>query len=303
MKTTYGVITATLNAGHQVGRAIDSVLAQSHLPAEYVVVDGGSTDNTLAEVESRAERARRLELPIRFRVIRQSGNDGIAGAWNEAIAALESEVVFLLNADDWYEPGAARAVLAEFDDAPTTDVIHAKARFYREDGSVLGICAPSWINRVGLQCRTVHCATFVRREVYVRVGGFDPAFRTTLDFDFLERCHAAGSRFRYLDEVVTNFRLGGVSNTLRDRADWETLRIGLRHSRTKVPPVLAYLVRRVCMRPFGLAGFNLRLKSEAGRRPLESERGRLLERAGERRAAALDDGAAVGRAVGRARRA
>lgn len=262
MGLTYGVITATLNAGEHVGCAIDSVLDQTRLPVQYLVIDGGSTDDTLAEAASREDRIRRLGLPIDFRILRQTNGEGIAGAWNQAIDELRADVVFLLNADDFYEPNTARMVMRAFDAAPELDILHAQARFLRPDGSVVGICRPTWINRTGLQCRTVHCATFIKREVYQRVGGFDPAFRTTLDLDLIERCWQAKATFRYLDELVTNFRLGGVSNSLKARADWETLCIGLRHSRTKVPPVAAFIVRRLLMRPFGLAGFNMRLHRE-----------------------------------------
>ena len=262
MPLSYAVITATLNAAEHLGRAMDSVLAQAIQPAEYVVIDGGSVDGTIDEAHDRAERARRQGVATEYRIVRQSSPDGIAGAWNEAIRSVRADVVFLLNADDWFEPHTARSVLRAFHDDPSAGIVHAKARFLRSDGSVLGICAPAWINRVGLQCRTVHCATFVRREVYERVGGFDANYRTTLDFDFLERCWHAGVGFRYLDELVTNFRLGGVSNPLRTRADWEALVIGLRHSKPKVPPVAAFVVRKLLMRPFGLAGFNLRLRRE-----------------------------------------
>ncbi|MDZ4753809.1 MAG: glycosyltransferase [Phycisphaerae bacterium] len=272
MRHSYAVITATLNAGEHVGRAIDSVLSQSVLPAEYIVIDGGSADETLREVEFRADRTRRLGLPVSFRVMQQSSRNGIAGAWNEAIAHVTSDVIFLLNADDWLEPQMSRSVIKAFDDHADAGVVHAKARFLREDGTSLGICAPTWINRVGLQCRSVHCATFVRRDVYRTVGGFDERYRTTLDFDFLERCWKAGVCFRYLEEVVTNFQLGGVSNSLRDRADLETLRIGLRHSRTKVPPIVAFLARRLFMRPLGLAGFDLRLRPEESRKESRQER-------------------------------
>jgi hypothetical protein len=102
----------------------------------------------------------------------------------------------------------------------------------------------------------------VRREVYERVGGFDPRFRTTLDYDFIERAWAAGIRFSFIDEVLANFRLGGISSTEVRRADWETLCIGLRHSRTKIPSVLAYALRRAVLRPLGFEGLRAWAKPE-----------------------------------------
>lgn len=262
MRPTYGVITATLNAATHVRRAIESVWSQSIPPAEFTVVDGGSKDETVGVVQECAEIARRRGMRTRFRLLAQESPGGIAGAWNEAIWSMSSDIVFILNADDWYEPDAALHVLRAFEEAPSAGIVHAKARFLRSDGSSLGICAPTWINRIGLQCRSVHCATFVRRSVYQDVGGFDCTYATTLDVDFIERCWRAGIRFHYVPEVVTNFRLGGVSNSHRAQADWETLCIGLRHSRSKVLPVAAFVVRRLLMRPFGVAGFNLRLRAE-----------------------------------------
>jgi hypothetical protein len=103
----------------------------------------------------------------------------------------------------------------------------------------------------------MHCSTAVRRTVYERRGGFNPAYRTALDFDFIERCWRAGERFVHIDEVVSNFTLGGVSNTQMARCDVESLRIGLVHSRTKILPLAAFLVRRAFMRPLRLAGFHL----------------------------------------------
>jgi glycosyltransferase len=261
MLPSYAVITATLNAADYVGRAMESVRGQTIGPAEYVVIDGGSTDGTMEVVERQFELFRGSRPRIACRSMRQSRGDGIAGAWNEAIASLSSDVVFILNADDWFEPRAAELVLPAFAQTADLGIVHANSRFLTRDGVSLGICRPSWINRTGLQCRTVHCATFVRRSVYARIGGFDVRYRTSLDYDFLERCAAGGVRFRHVDAVVGNFQLGGASNREIARADWESLLIGLRHSSTKVPPVAAYMVRR-CLRGVGLAGFHLRLVRE-----------------------------------------
>jgi len=262
MSLSFGIVTATLNVRSTVLQTIRSAVMQGQAPAEYIVVDGGSVDGTQDAVETEFAELRRCGCRTSMRLIRQSGARGLAHAWNEAIAALSCDIVYLANGDDWIEPGAIARVAREYESEPALEIVHGNARFHNQLGDQLGILAPCWVNHLGVQCRTLHCATFVRRQVYLEVGGFDPAFHTTLDYDFLERCWRAGRRFRHVDEVLSNFRLGGVSNTFRSRADLETLRVGLRHSRTKVLPVMAYLARRLLMRPLGVAGFDLWMRPE-----------------------------------------
>lgn len=259
---TYSIITATLNAAGFIDRSLASVLRQSVAPHELIVVDGGSTDETRSIVERAARIRRRLGLETRVRVLHRAGG-GLAGAWNRGIARSRGEVIFLLNADDWLEPDAARKALTRFASDPDVGIVHAKARIHDREGVSLGVFAPTLAHRIGLNCRTVHCSTFVHREVYERVGGFDQRFRTTLDYDFIERAWEAGIRFSFIDEVLANFRLGGISSVEVRRADWETLRIGLRHSRTKLPPLLAYALRRVVLRPFGFQGLRAWATPEA----------------------------------------
>ena len=59
------------------------------------------------------------------------------------------------------------------------------------------------------------------------------------------------------EQTIATFTLGGVSNTQIARTDREMLTIGLRHSRTTVLPIAAYLIRRCVMRPLRLAGYHL----------------------------------------------
>ncbi len=263
MALSYGVVTATLNARGSVLATLRSVISQSPAPTQYIVIDGGSTDGTreLVEAEFAATRAR--GCPIELQLIIQAAPKGIAHAWNHAIAQLTSDVVFLVNADDWLEADAAEHVMDAFARDAELDVVHGNARFHSMQGEDLGVLAPCWVNRLGVQCRTLHCSTCVRRRVYEELGGFDHSYCTTLDYDFLERCWRRGKRFRHIDRVLSNFRLGGISNTFRSRADLETLKIGLNHSRTKVLPLAAYALRRFVLRPMGIAGFDLWMKRGA----------------------------------------
>ena len=257
MRLTYGVVTATLNARESLARSLSSTLGQSRRPNELVIIDGGSTDGTRELARSILAQAP-AEVSARFLEQESKGErGGIAGAWNEAIATLQSDVVFLVNADDALEAGAAEVVMQAFESSLRVGIVHGNARFVSVDGREIGVVRPGLLSRLGIRCRTMHCATMVRREIYASVGGFDPAFRNALDVEFIERCHHAGVAFSHIDQTLATFTLGGVSNTQVARTDREMLTIGLRHSRTTVLPVAAYLVRRCVMRPLSLAGYHL----------------------------------------------
>ena len=94
MSITVSVVIPAYNAGKYLGRAIDSVLAQTHQADEVIVVDDGSTDNTAEAVQSYGEK-------IRF--IRQE-NAGASVARNTGIEAAASEWIAFLDADDEWLP-------------------------------------------------------------------------------------------------------------------------------------------------------------------------------------------------------
>jgi cellulose synthase/poly-beta-1,6-N-acetylglucosamine synthase-like glycosyltransferase len=99
---TVSVIIPAYNAAPQIGRAIESALAQTHAPLEILVVDDGSRDRT-AEIVGR--------LPPPVRLIRKE-NGGPATARNLGAREARGEWLALLDADDWWFPDKLRAQLA-----------------------------------------------------------------------------------------------------------------------------------------------------------------------------------------------
>lgn len=102
------LIMTVLNEGPHVRRLFDSLLIQTRQPDEIVVCDGGSTDTTLAEIESYADR-----LPIR---IVSSPGANISKGRNVAIAAAQYDVIAATDAGVWLEPDWLETLLAGFTD-------------------------------------------------------------------------------------------------------------------------------------------------------------------------------------------
>ncbi len=244
----YGVITICLNAAETLPRTADSVLSQTRLPTRYVIVDGGSTDGTL-EVIREVER-RGAAAGVAVACVNQPkpepGVAGIPAAWNLGLRELRTDLVFILNADDWYEPRAAACVMRAYAEAPDAFLVAGPVRF-RTPGkdSPSRVRQPRSTRWLPVLMPILHPAFFVRREAYDRVGPFDTRYRISADYDFVYRCVVAGLPIARLSETVVNMQVGGLANTNRSAARGETLEIALRHGRARFLPWLAYILRCV----------------------------------------------------------
>ena len=238
---TYGVVTVTLNSATTIGRTIASVFAQTRLPAEYIFVDGDSTDGTNELLEGAIAAERRLG--VRCKLIHQHGS-GIPQAWNIGLRELRTDVVCILNSDDWYEPEAARTVMSCFAADPAADVVIGAGRYVGNgDGRASTICRPRPFGVLPVAMAVIHPACFVRREIYVRVGEFDERYQVAADYDFIYRCRKARVRFARCDDVLVNVRTGGFAETHRALARREMAEIGARHSAVPLLPPLGRAVR------------------------------------------------------------
>lgn len=198
------IITAALNPGVEVRQTIESVLDQSYANVQYIFVDGGSSPEHFAHVAPYVGR---------FSQLIREPDRGISDAWNKALALADGEVVGLINADDFLLPEALARVAAAFGSEPGWRLVHGNAR--RIEGDRVFVRRPmpgplACAVRVGTPF--VHPATFVGREVYRRLGGYDATYRVAMDYDFALRAYLAGVRFQHLDETLVGFRGGGLSD-------------------------------------------------------------------------------------------
>ncbi len=115
------IITPSYNSGDFLERAIQSVLEQGYPNVEHIVVDGGSTDQTL-EILRRYEHLRWVSEP----------DEGQADAMRKGFAMCTGDVVGNLNADDLYLPGAFAAVAKAFRDNPDAMMVLGKVRVIEE---------------------------------------------------------------------------------------------------------------------------------------------------------------------------
>lgn len=221
MHKTVSIVTVTYNSEETLGATMESVLGQTCTEIEYLIVDGASTDGTVAVAESYRERMERKG--IRLRVLSER-DGGIYDAMNKGIRMATGDVIGILNSDDWYEPDAVETVLGEFEKGGC-DLLFSDIRLHRADGSCF--VKKARLRRFQTSRDWNHPTMFVEAQVYkghpFRNRGIHD------DYGCYLQLVREGYRVRTLGKVLANFRMGGVSNRkslrealrrIRDRYVW-----------------------------------------------------------------------------------
>lgn len=206
MTPTVTVITVCRNALAALRGTVESVLAQEPGPDEYWIVDALSTDGTVEYLRGLGDRVRWVS----------ERDGGISDAMNKGVRLAAGEWVAHLHAGDHYAPGALAAVREAIAAAPGAGVVCGWMLKHEPAGDVVYRCDPSQLPR---DMSINHPATFVRRELFERHGGFAPEFRRAMDYDFFLKLERAGVPFTVLPRVLATMEYGGLSET----SLWKTL--------------------------------------------------------------------------------
>lgn len=200
------IVTASHEQGEFLQRCITSVAAQSvEAEVEHVLVDGGSDDATL-------EMIRRNEDNLDWWC--SEPDDGPAAALNKGIARTSGELIGCLNADDFYYPGTLATVHRVFRARPEIDVLSGHGTRVDEEGRpICRLYSDRWDLRQAVygRCPVVQQATFFRRSVFERVGGFNEENHTCWDGELLVDMALEGARFHRIDADLGAFRMHEAS--------------------------------------------------------------------------------------------
>jgi len=202
------IITPSYNQGHFLEETIRSVLLQGYPNLEYFIMDGGSTDDSVAII-------RKYEPWLTGWV---SGKDGgQSDAINKGWERTSGEVLGWLNSDDWYVPGALLGVGRKFATKADCKWLVCSVDNYWANGKLQKRTTAGFesvVATLGRQDYRLHQpGMFWRREVYERVGGLDRSLHYSFDHEYWIRFLMEGYRPICVDEVVVNFRLHEQSKT------------------------------------------------------------------------------------------
>jgi len=223
------VITPSYNQAGFIRETIESVLTQDYPNIELIVVDGGSTDGTIELLKSY------VDADDRFRYISEPDR-GQSHAINKGLHMARGPIIGWLNSDDTYLPGAVRKAVEMFRDRPHYAIVYGKAHYIDAFGQVTGDfnVQPFEKDKLYETCIICQPAAFIRRDVFVRMGGVDESLKFCMDYDLWIRVsnqHPMG----YLDDFLANSRLHDACKSVTSWADVgipEIIRTCLRHYRS-----------------------------------------------------------------------
>ncbi len=175
------IVTPSYNQGQFIEETIRSVLLQGYPNLEYIIFDGGSTDNSV-------EIIKKYEPWLAY--WRSEPDRGQSHAINKGFEKGTGDIFGWINSDDYYYPGVLRAIARAFIKHPDVALVHGYEHHVHPDGSAVVVFPPLRDARavtlyLGRPLLQLTC--FWRSEVHRTIGGLDETLHYQLDYEFLLR--------------------------------------------------------------------------------------------------------------------
>lgn len=202
------IITITFNSDSHLAQTIASVATQSYENFEYIIIDGGSTDNTLEIIQANKKN---IDLWI------SEPDNGIADAMNKGLSVASGEYILFLHSDDYLLDNTVIEKAAQHLDGQTDIIL---LDIYLEKNKHRTYSRPRgfnwWLNfKNGIHHQSVFCC----RKLFQKIGNFDEKFRIAMDYDFFLRAYRDGASNKKINMPLAVMRMTGVSS----QKDWPTL--------------------------------------------------------------------------------
>ncbi|MCF2447070.1 glycosyltransferase [Dyadobacter sp. CY345] len=192
------IVTPSYNQGQFIEETIQSVLDQDYDNLEYLVIDGGSTDNTVEVIKKYEDR-------LKYWVSEK--DNGQTHAINKGFAMASGDIIAWINSDDVYCKGAIQAVTDFFEKNPQANVVVGNGLFMDYKGEVYERKYPN-ISRF----QEKHCmmsifqpSTFLRRSILTDIGFLNEDYQMIMDAEWFYRI-AAQYPFYVIDKDLSIFR-------------------------------------------------------------------------------------------------
>jgi len=190
------IVTPSFNKGEFIEETIQSVLKQTYKNIEYIVIDGGSTDDTLSILK---------RYPLTWI---QEPDAGQSDAINKGWRLAKGSILAYLNADDTYLPNTVEKVVNHFNEHPDCEMVYGDAIYTDEKGTLIKNHVAGEFNLDDLlSCKDEipQPSVFIRKKVFEYLGGLDTHLKLAMDLDYWIQI---GLRYKvdYIPEVLSKVK-------------------------------------------------------------------------------------------------
>jgi glycosyltransferase involved in cell wall biosynthesis len=189
------VITPSLNMGRFIEKTIESV---RHPNSEHIVIDGGSTDNTLEILED--SDIYWVSEPDR----------GQSDAINKGFAMARGDIIAYLNADDTYLPETLDIVISYFSENSDVDLIYGDGVITDELGNNPRAFTCGQVSLEDLlccRCNIFQPSVFMRKGVFDKIGRMDENLHLAMDLDYWIRCYFSDLVMAYAPVTLSSAKV------------------------------------------------------------------------------------------------
>ena len=207
MNLKISVITIAFNCENEIEDTIRSVVNQTYPNKEYIIIDGASTDNTMAVVNMYKDK---------IDVIVSEPDKGRSDAFNKGIQRATSDYIVMMNAGDLLTEDALEKFAKNYVEG--YDVIKGNTlRWNPDTGSNYRERPVIKYPAIPFNFLVCHQSTYISKKAYEKYGDYLIDFRVAMDLELMLRFTRLGARFHAIDEDLAIFRMGGISQTSRNR--------------------------------------------------------------------------------------
>lgn len=217
------IITISYNSGAEIEDTILSVINQNYDNKEYLIIDGGSKDETMLIVDKYRDH---------IDVVISETDKGRSDAFNKGIAKASGDYIVMINAGDLLANDALNKFAKAF--KPGYDVIKGNTIRWNPKTDFKSLEIPV-INypTIPFNFYVCHQSTYISKEAYKKYGCYEVDMHVVMDFELMLRFTKAGARFNSINENLAIFRMGGVSQASSKKRLQEMKYAMLKNGRNK----------------------------------------------------------------------
>jgi glycosyltransferase involved in cell wall biosynthesis len=198
------IITPCFNSMKTIARTIESVLNQTYKNIEYIIIDGGSSDNTLKVIQEYEPY-----FEGRLRIVSEKDN-GIYDAMNKGIGLANGDLIGIVNSDDYYNLDSVEIMVNNMLDEKHQILYGYQRNLIDDKETKICIYHHNYLD----QQMITHPTCFVTKSVYSDFGLYNCKFKSSADYEFMLRIFRGGKvSFKPVYHIISNFAEGGMSSS------------------------------------------------------------------------------------------